>query len=504
MEKYDVIVIGGGNAGLAAAATCAKNGVKTLLLERHKVCGGSAQSFRRGRFEFEAALHELGGVGNEELSAPTSNIFNALGAKIDWRTENNLFRVIVDGDDGYDVVVPAGLEPFCKKMEEMFPGCSDNVRKVFELVETANKATAYLSSGNIDPKVLFTEYSDFLCMASHTAKECMDELGIPEGAQNIMNTYWPYLGSLPDKEDAFHFFYMLWLYVVCYPKMPAKKSPELVYALEEIIRENGGEIWTNSEVRKLLVKDGRVYGVMLSDGREVYSDNIISNWFPNSVIQSMDADEVPERAIKMANARELGLSFVTIYLGLNRSAEELGIKDYSVFVYPTNDYHKVLEKSYGYGGEGWIIANCLNTVIPESSPEGTCTMFFTSAVHGDIWKNITPETYNDKKNEVAEYILKKYEEKLGIEIIPYIEEIEIATPVTFARYLNTPGGTPYGYQTSFWDSIMGRTMNVKNEIMYEGLRFCGAHAERGDGYSANYANGYFTALAVLNSMKEGK
>ncbi|HOR94705.1 MAG TPA: FAD-dependent oxidoreductase, partial [Spirochaetota bacterium] len=33
--KYDVIVIGAGNAGLTAAATLAKKGVKTLLIEKH-------------------------------------------------------------------------------------------------------------------------------------------------------------------------------------------------------------------------------------------------------------------------------------------------------------------------------------------------------------------------------------------------------------------------------------------------------------------------------------
>ena len=63
MKKYDVIVIGAGNGGLAAAATCAKEGLSTLLLERHNIPGGSASSFVRGRFEFEPSLHELAGVG---------------------------------------------------------------------------------------------------------------------------------------------------------------------------------------------------------------------------------------------------------------------------------------------------------------------------------------------------------------------------------------------------------------------------------------------------------
>src|SRR5574344_485770 len=40
MKNYDVLVIGGGPAGLAAALSAHKNGVKTLLIEREARLGG--------------------------------------------------------------------------------------------------------------------------------------------------------------------------------------------------------------------------------------------------------------------------------------------------------------------------------------------------------------------------------------------------------------------------------------------------------------------------------
>ena len=42
MEKYDVIVAGGGSAGVAAAVTAARRGARTLLVERSAVLGGQA------------------------------------------------------------------------------------------------------------------------------------------------------------------------------------------------------------------------------------------------------------------------------------------------------------------------------------------------------------------------------------------------------------------------------------------------------------------------------
>ena len=62
-KQYDIIVIGAGNGGLSAAASACKRGFRTLLIEQHNLPGGFATSFRRGRFEFEPALHELCDVG---------------------------------------------------------------------------------------------------------------------------------------------------------------------------------------------------------------------------------------------------------------------------------------------------------------------------------------------------------------------------------------------------------------------------------------------------------
>ena len=41
-EKYDVIVAGGGTAGVAAATAAARQGSRTLLIERNHCLGGAA------------------------------------------------------------------------------------------------------------------------------------------------------------------------------------------------------------------------------------------------------------------------------------------------------------------------------------------------------------------------------------------------------------------------------------------------------------------------------
>ena len=79
-----------------------------------------------------------------------------------------------------------------------------------------------------------------------------------------------------------------------------------------------------------------------------------------------------------------------------------------------------------------------------------------------------------------------------------------ASPVTFARYLNTPSGTPYGYQLSQWDGMMARIMSQQADQPFKGFRFCGAHAERGDGYSSAYITGNTAAMLTLKYIKEAQ
>ena len=44
MNKYDVIIVGGGTAGVSCAWNCGKRGLKTLLIEQNSFLGGSITS----------------------------------------------------------------------------------------------------------------------------------------------------------------------------------------------------------------------------------------------------------------------------------------------------------------------------------------------------------------------------------------------------------------------------------------------------------------------------
>src|SRR5579871_825943 len=93
MER-DVVVIGGGLAGLAAAALSARGGARVTLIERAPSTGGRAASHARGGFLLNQGPHALyrGGAAEEVLRAlgvayvghppPTSGAFGLDGGAL--------------------------------------------------------------------------------------------------------------------------------------------------------------------------------------------------------------------------------------------------------------------------------------------------------------------------------------------------------------------------------------------------------------------------------------
>lgn len=503
-KQYDVIVVGAGNGGLIAAATTAKQGLKTLLLEKHNIPGGCATSFKRGRFEFEPSLHELAGYGPKENPGDMRKLFESLDIDIEMCQVEDAYRTIVTGTDGYDITMPNGREAYIKKMEEHVPGSEESTRKFFALADDCVQALDYISKGNPDPKVLQAEHLNFMKVANLPLNKVLDSLKMPKKAQQILATYWCYIGMPANVFDFLLYALLMNRYIEYSPYIPKLRSHEISLAIDKSIRKNGGEIWYNTEVTNILVKDGKAYGVATADG-EIYADHIISNIIPHKVFAGMvDETEIPKQELKRANARSFAATGYVMYLGLNKTAEELGIKDYSVFISSTADSTEQFKRMHTLNENDFQIMNCLNIANPGCSPEGTSILWCTQLYKGNAWDDIRPHEYKRKKDEIAKKLIAQYEKATGIIISDAIEEISIAAPPTFARYLGSPQGNIYGYQGELWDNMLSRTMTMKEEQWIKGLYFCGGHSFRMDGYSSAYTTGITMGNMVANKAKEGK
>ena len=159
---------------------------------------------------------------------------------------------------------------------------------------------------------------------------------------------------------------------------------------------------------------------------------------------------VPEREIKRANAESHGVRFFNAYVALNKSVEELGIKDYTIFMPGSFDTKKNYEYSKSYDLNTHSVVVIYNVVNPDASPKGTTVMTFTITYTEDVWGGFSQREYVAKKQELFRKVMENFENDTGIIIHDCIEEIEMASPWTFCRFLGTPQGTVYGYECNEW------------------------------------------------------
>jgi len=520
-ESYDVVVIGAGNGGLAAGLALSAKGVKPLVLERHNLPGGFATSFVRGRFEFEASLHELSSIG------PATNksgvrIFLEDESKvdIDWVAVPEAYRLVLT-DENIDVTMPFGVDNYVEAMEKEVPGSREPLLNYITLCKDIVDALGFLEKLTGKPDIMKIadfiknapsslgelggmplKISNFLKTLPCTVDEVTRTFDIPAKAVKILYPYWCYLG-IPTSRLSFTIWAaMLYHYLDYGAYIPRMRSHELASAIEAAIRRNGGQIEYNTKVERIIVENSKVTGVETAAGDIIKTQHVISNASPTLTYNKLIYPEsaVPAAAYKYVNARKNGASGFVVYLGLDAPPEVIGISGYGIFIsnnMDTDDIYYSMEKPALTNMQASI---CLNNTIPYCSPPGTTIISMTTLYKSEAWSNVEPHEYFRLKNKIADGMISQFENALNVNLRDHIEEIEVATPVTFARYTGTFGGGVYGYEPDPWDSIIPRVMSLKDESYIKGLTFAGGYAEMCHGYSSSIMSGRATAKAVLSKL----
>jgi phytoene dehydrogenase-like protein len=504
-RKFDAIVVGSGNGGLATATQLAQLGKKVLMLEKHNIVGGFSTSFVRGRFEFEASLHELCDMGSKENPGGIRQIFESLDVEVDWRRIDEAYRVIIPSE-GLDASLPFGLDSYCDAVEHYVPGSRPFVEKFIQLCEEVTLTFDYIAKakGVIDRKVLLNKFPNFVKTNAYSLDDVLNALKMPKKARDIISGYWCYIGLPTSRINFTLFAAMFYKFLITEAYIPKMRSTEFALALEARFRELGGVVELNTEVMKILVENGAIVGVETKAGERIAASQVFCCASPTQTFSKLiyPKEEVPKEALKWCNARTLASSGFVVWIGLNKSKEELGLHNYSYFIYETSDTDKLYRSFYDLDNPIVQATVCLNHVIPDCSPEGTTIMSFTILHRPEAWKHITPEQYFKKKNEIAMKLIDNFERATGIKIKENIEEIDISAAPTYAHYTNAYQGVIYGYETDSWDSVVPRILNRAEEKYINGLYFTSGWGVRTLGFSSALSCGIFEALQSTAATKQ--
>jgi len=499
MTDYDVIVIGAGNAGLTSAAYLAKRGVKVLVLERHNIPGGSATSFCRGRFEFEVSLHQICGIGTEKMPGPLRSQFEKIGVldKLEFLEMDDLYNFLYFPEKR-SITLPPDADEICTILQGLFPKEKDEIKKYLDLVtKVAYDAISiqYLQ----DPDASRYKYPEYFNYALKTTQQVLDSFFKDPIIKSVLGAYWGYLGLPPDQLSFGDLALMFKAYCDFKPMHFKGGSQALSNAIADSIMENGGSIRYNCGAKKIIMKNGVVQGVLTESGDEITSRFVVSNSSKISTYyELMDEKDVPEPIRAELRQTTIAMSSLVLYLGFHAEPHEIGFKESTNFLVGTTDNKLAYKrmKTLDINENDFSAISCYDLIDPQFSPPGTCQAMALALKYADPWLKVPPAQYADTKYHCADSFLKVLENFFP-DIRKHIEEIEIATPITFMRYLGTPGGTFYGFDNTIKDG----EIFLPNDSKVPGLYNAGAWVGM-PGYQPTLDSGIQTARSIIKEINE--
>ena len=506
-SHYDVVIIGGGLAGMTTALALQDSGVKDILiLEKHNLPGGLATDYVRNGVEIEATLHEMMSIGSKEHRLKVGKFFDDMGIDIDWLPVPECYRLVVPGED-IDITLHEGYERMAREVDAAVPGTYEKVHELMLLCRRVYDSINAVAGVSMSKLEMLKKHPDLVKTLGYSATEVIKTFDLPQKAVDILTAYWIYVGNPMDTLPFTIYAFLMADYFtgsyVC-----RGFSHEMSLKMQKKVMDNGAQYEYCQEVEKILVKNGKVYGVRTKRGDEIHCDYVVSGAYPNKVYTQMiePLSEVPEGAIKMINGRRLSVCPVSVMMMIEGDPEENGFYNYSTFSGETMDTNKIwenysnLEEPYNY-----ITTICLNYANPDNIPEGYTQVSITALVPVSAFKDVRKEDYLDLKRRLAREMMERYIQEVShVDFRERISEIEISTPMTISHYVGAWKGSIYGYSHSMDDHVVARLQMVNEDKFIDGLEFAGAHAIDGDGMGPQITNGRAAAKFVLDDMARAK
>jgi all-trans-retinol 13,14-reductase len=483
-KDYPTVVIGAGLGGLCCGAYLARQGIPVTLVEQHSIPGGYATAFDRGRFNFEVSLH-----GTSINHNSTARILDNLGVlnKLQLVQLPEVYRLKAPG---LDISVPQqDPEAYIALLSKHFPGEEKGIRSyVTEMVALSEEVERLDEKKGRFIKVLFpVQYRKMWNIRNKTLADFLnDHVKNPE-LQGVLSSLWAYYGLPPSKLSAFYYANATGGYLRNGSFYIKERSQSLSDALADAIEERGGKILYNTEAEKILVKDGAVTGVVLSNGKTLHARAVVSNASALTTFKHM----VPKEAVSPDYVKKLegfkpSISSFIVWLGLNSELRGK-IKGCGIHVSsgkgPELDYLSCMKGEVEKVSFGLSV---YDNIFEGYSKPGTSSLMVLCLSGYEPWRRFEKDyrdgnktEYKKEKTRWMDVLIQRAEQKIIPGLSSMIEVKEAATPLTNWRFTRNPAGAIYGFEQSMDNAFMNR---IDNRTPVEGLYLASAWGNPGGGF----------------------
>ena len=455
-DQYDALIIGSGMGGLTTAALLSDLGWRVCVLEQHYTAGGYTHSYERNGYEWDVGVHYIGDVGAQTR---TRRMFDYLtDGQLKWAPMDEEYDRFYIGDKVFNA--RAGKEAFRDNLVRQFPHEIDAIDGYIKLLSQVGGALSTIGMGRVlKPwqRSLASPYlkwktPDFMFQKTY---DVLSELTDDQDLIAVICGQWGDMG-LPPKQSAFMVHAMIarhYLYGGFYPVGGSWKIADYIIPK---IQKQGGEVFTYAEVSEILIEDGKVVGVEMADGHKIMCPCVVSsagvaNTF-NELLPENDATR-DEYAEEMSHVRP-SIGHLGVYVGLQGTAEELGLPRTNFWIYPTNDYDGAIEEFLQDKDAPFpvVYVSFPSAKDPDylRRHPGTATIEIVAPAPYEWfekWKGTTwgkrGDDYDSLKGELTDRLMRHLYDKLP-QLEGKVDYVELSTPLTTEWFSAYGRGELYG------------------------------------------------------------
>jgi phytoene dehydrogenase-like protein len=450
MEK-NMVIVGGGIAGLSTGCYACMNGYKTVIFEMHNIPGGLCTAWKRKGYTFDISMHMLTG----SKTGPIRKMWQELGVIKDqtFHYHDEIMR-IESGEKILNVCTDARLLE--EQMLALSPLDAKLTKEFVRLFTGRSMMGAMLLKpaemiGLFDKMKMMVAFLPLLGTFRKYGKQTIQEF-----AQRFQDPFlrtavrffidspgWPMLRFPMVALAGFAKSGVLEAGV------PLGGSQRVVFRMADYYQKLGGKIHYKSRVKDVIIESDRAVGVRLEDGTEHRADvvvwagdghtvifDILGGRYLNDEVRSMYDEWIPV------------LPMVHVMLGVNRDMSQ---EPHSI-IYE-------LEKPINIAGEEhrWLcfLHHCFD---PSMAPPGKSSVEVWYATRYDYWEQLARDhvRYEGEKKRIADFTIAELDKRWP-GFASQVEVVDVPTPVTYAHYTGNWQGSPDGWYLTP-ENMMKQTM----------------------------------------------